>query len=102
VDRGVSDYQPRRPWCLPCRQADGSRVYAQFLGVACEWHWGILPTADQDALTSAVRRHHPNGGRVQRVITQIWVVRHDLRDGRNTVEKTWRDDAAELQADANA
>ena len=82
-----------RPWCLPCREADGSRVWASALGVACEWHFGILSEQEQAELTAAVRRRHPRGGRVNTVLGQIWTVRHDLRQSGSTVERTWRADA---------
>ena len=89
--------EARRPWCLPCREADGSRVWASALGVACEWHWGILNDDDQRALETAVRERHPKGGRVASVIEQIWVVRRTLRHTPNTVEATWRADADKLR-----
>jgi len=85
-------HRPARPWCLPCRGDDGTVTFAQFLGIACEWHWGILEESDQQALTDAVRRRHPRGGRVRSVLAQIWVLRGDLRRGGNTVEKTWHRD----------
>lgn len=92
-----------RPWCLPCRSLDGSRVWAEHLGVCCDWHWGCLSTSDQDAMRTAVLRQHPRGGRVRTHIGQIVVVRMDLRQQRpaNTVEATWATDAedfAEMQA----
>lgn len=89
----------KRPWCLPCR-AEGARVWAEHLGVACDWHFGILSEANQAALREAVRRQHPRGGRVTTAIGQIWVVRQILRNGDipNTVEKVWADDLAEVIA----
>jgi hypothetical protein len=83
-----------RPWCLPCRDSDGSRVCAAHRGVACEWHYGILSDADQRALDAAIDLRHPRGGRVRTPIEQIWVVRVDLRNQRppNTVEQAWRDE----------
>ena len=99
----MSEYAARRPWCLPCREADGSRTHAQYLGVACEWHWGILSAADRAAMEAAFREHGIGlrGGHVRRVLDQVWIVRYYLRQQRppNTVEATWRADAAQLEAD---
>jgi hypothetical protein len=36
------------------------------------------------------------------VLDQIWIVRHDLRDGTNTVERTWIREANEYLADLAA
>jgi|GEM_PF-4092190 hypothetical protein len=82
-------WKPTRPWCLPCRERDGS-----------DWCWGVLSDADQAAMTQAVRELHPRGGRVTRVTEQIWVVRLLLRQQRppNTVEATWKADAASWAA----
>jgi hypothetical protein len=96
----------QRPWCLPCRDLDGSQVWAMHLGVACDWHWSILSEDDQFALAEAVSRRHPRGGSIRTVIEQIWVIRVDLRQQRppNTVEETWardRIDFEEMEA-ANA
>ena len=88
----------RRNWCLPCRELTGTISWAQALGVACEWHWGILSDADQAALAAAVREKHPRGGSVRSVIGQIWVVRKILRETPNTVVETWKRDAAEFLA----
>ena len=90
--------QAQRPWCLPCRNIDGSRVWAEHLGVACDWHWGYLSPSDQDALRVAVSRHHPRGGRVRHHIEQIVIVRMDLRNGNppNTIEEAWERDRADV------
>lgn len=87
-----------RPWCLPCRYIDGSRVWAEHLGIACDWHWGYLSESDQRAMAEAVRRHHPRGGRVRSHIEQIVVVRMDLRQQKppNTVEESWERDRADV------
>ena len=92
--------EPRRPWCLPCRNIDGSRVYAQYLGICCEWHWGYLSDDDQFALAEAVSLRHPRGGSVRTHIEQIVVVRMDLRQQKppNTVEETWERDRADVEA----
>jgi hypothetical protein len=90
----------QRPWCLPCRQIDGSRVWAEHLGICCDWHWGYLSTSDQEAMRTAVARRHPRGGRVWTPIEQIVIVRMDLRTGDipNTVEEAWERDAADVAA----
>jgi len=95
---------PQRPWCLPCRSLDGSRAWAQFHGIACEWHWGYLSETDQAAITEAVRRRHPRGGRVRTHIEQIWVVRMDLRQQKppNTIEAAWERDRADFMEMAAA
>ena len=86
-------YEQARPWCLPCRR-EGSRVHAQHLGIACEWHWGILSESDQAAMTEMVRRWHPRGGRVRNHIEQVVIVRMHLRTGDipNTIERRWQED----------
>jgi hypothetical protein len=96
------DAQPR-PWCFPCTRLDGSQVWAMHLGIACDWHWGILSVNDQEAMRAAVLARHPRGGRVRTVIEQLVVIRMDLRNGGapNTVEETWAKDAedfAEMRA----
>lgn len=92
----MSETYARRPWCLPCREGAGLRTWASVLGVACEWHWGILSDDDQRALQVAVLKEHPRGGRVTSVIEQIVVVRMTLRQSKATVEATWRADAEQL------
>jgi hypothetical protein len=69
------------------------------LGIACDWHWGYLSESDQAAMTEAVRRLHPRGGRVRTPIEQIVVVRMDLRQQRppNTVEEAWARDRADVE-----
>lgn len=89
-----------RPWCLPCAEL-GTRVSATEYGVCCEWHLGILAAADREALRLAVLEKHPRGGKVTRVIEQIWVVRVTLRQGLtgpNNVEAIWRADRDEVLA----
>ena len=92
---------PLRPWCLPCVEAYGRRQGAPNLGIACDWHWGILSPADQEAMRLAVLERHPQGGKVRRVIDQIWVVRVTLRQqltGPNNVEAIWGADRNEQYA----
>jgi hypothetical protein len=83
---------------LPCRDIDGSRVWAEHLGIACDWHWGYLSEADQEALWQAVLARHPRGGRVWTHIEQIVVVRMDLRQQKppNSIEETWERDRADV------
>lgn len=94
-------YDPPRPWCFPCRNYGFGDVWAQFLGIACEWHWGLLSPSDQAALSVAVRARHPRGGRARSVLEQIWVVRQQLRNFSppNTVEKVWAADFETYQAE---
>jgi len=94
----------RRPWCLPCRYIDGSRVWAEHLGIACDWHWGYLSASDQAAMVEAVKRIHPRGGRIRTCIEQIVVVRMDLRQQNppNGVEEAWERDRADVVAMAAA
>lgn len=92
-----------RPWCLPCAEL-GTRVPATEYGIACEWHVGILSDRDREALRLAVLDRHPRGGRVKKVIEQIWVLRVTLRQGstgRNNVEAIWQADAEEMMARDN-
>lgn len=95
----VDEDEIRRPWCFPCR-AEGCRCWAEHLGIACDWHYGILETVDQAALREAVRRRHPRGGLVRHHIEQLVVIRLDLRTGNitNTVEETWAAEFAEFEA----
>lgn len=88
-----------RPWCLPCTEL-GARATATELGVACQWHFGILPDRDQESLRRAVLEVHPRGGSVRTVIRQIWVVRVILRGQStpSTVEAIWKADADEVLA----
>lgn len=95
----MTDYQARRPWCLPCREGDGSRATATHRGVACEWHYGILTPAQQDELNRAIDTRHPKGGGARNVLEQIWIVRVELRQADRSIEETWRLDALELEAD---
>jgi hypothetical protein len=64
----------QRPWCVRCRQEDGSEAWAAMLGVACEWHWGILSPESQTALRAEILKKHPRGGRVSMVTEQLWVI----------------------------
>jgi len=95
----MSINEARRLWCLPCRSIDGSRVWAEHLGIACDWHWGYLSASDQTAMVEAVKRIHPRGGRVRTHIGQIGVVRMDLRQQNppNSVEKTWKRARADVE-----
>ena len=91
---------PRRPWCLPCVEL-GSRVPATEYGLCCEWHLGILSDADREALRLAVLERRPGGGKLRKVIDQIWAVRVTLRQGStgpNNVEAIWQADAKEVLA----
>lgn len=82
-------YAPPRPWCFPCWSLEGRRVAAQHLGLACEWHWGILSDSEREDARGAVAKKHPRGGGLRHVHEQMWVVRIDLRQ-HSTVETTWR------------
>jgi hypothetical protein len=64
----------QRPWCVRCRQEDGSEAWAAILGVVCEWHWGVLSLDAQVSLAAEVLRKHPRGGRVTMVTEQLWIV----------------------------
>jgi hypothetical protein len=92
---------PPRPWCFPCYAHDGSRVFAAHLGLACEWHWGILSASEQEDARRAVAVKHPRGGALRSVIEQIFVVRRDLREN-STVEQTWAAEFRDLEAEVVA
>lgn len=91
----------QRPWCVRCRQEDGSEAWAAVLGVACEWHWGVLSPKAQAELKAEVLEKHPHGGRVTMVTEQLWVISQ-----AGSVRREWvafrKMELAEMAEDASA